>query len=1155
MGGNGGAGGAGVSGTQFTLDNSGLVLGGSGGSAGTGGRGRAGSYSSGTAAVGAGGTGGMAGLGGAGGAGVAGTYFSVTNEAAGIIAGGQGGYGGYSREGGRGGYNEADQTTGSSGAPGAVSVAGVGGAGISGAHFLLTNNGTITGGHGGFGGEPGDNFTTSTAAAGGTGGTGGAGINGSYATITNSATGVVTGGQGGTGGYGSYSQAAGASSGAGGTGAIGGAGISGTQMLITNAGAITGGVGGSGHYGASDSNDSSALSPGGAAGAGGTGGAGVTGSGFALTNAGTITGGAGGIGAVGNTASSYGGANGNGGNGGTGGAGGAGVSGSSFTLINSGSIVGGAGGQGGIGGAGASNGSAPAGSAGADGAGGAGGVGMVSTGNSIVITSGHIGGGLGANGTQADAADFSGGNNMLEIDAGYSVTGNVVSSSGTTNGGDTLALGGTTDASFDVDQLGRVGSPAQYQGFANYLKSGTGTWTLTGNGNVSETWAIANGTLAGNANSLVGNVTFAPVTGGSASVVFDQATDGTYAGVISGNGSLTKTGSAALIVAGDNTYTGGTTISAGTLVLGNASAIGTGTLAMAVGTTLDFGNGFTLANAITLSGDPTVNVNTGLSTTLAGGISDGTQAGDLVKTGAGTLVLTGTDTYTGGTEVAAGTLNVQGSLVSSVGVDNGAALIGTGSLGGMTIASGATVSPGGNGIGTLTVNGNASLAAGSMYRLDATDTGSSDLIHATGTGTLGGGSVVSMEAGSNWNPTTKYIILTADGGISGAFGGAISNFAFLTPTLSYDAKNAYLTLTRNAATFASVGVTPNEINTAAAVESSSSNTVYNAILPLASSQARRAFNELAGDSLASTRTAIVDDSHYVRDAIGNHLQGVQGANEIGQQADVQGSVWASTWGHGGNQDSDGNASSLSSHGSGLLVGADKILGAWRVGAVAGAGELSNRTDGAADAHSTSTVLGLYTDVVVGAWQFQGGVAHSWYQTSSHRYFEVSGLGAAATAKYGNGVTQAYVDGGYRFTFATSSLTPFANLARVWLHQDAISEGGTAGLDVQANGTSVDYGTVGLRGVWAPNAWTQWYASVGYQHAWGDLASVDQQHFVNGGSGSFSVAGLPVAADAGMVDLGIRFPLSKNVSFDASYHGQFASHAKDQGARMVLNVSF
>jgi uncharacterized protein with beta-barrel porin domain len=50
-------------------------------------------------------------------------------------------------------------------------------------------------------------------------------------------------------------------------------------------------------------------------------------------------------------------------------------------------------------------------------------------------------------------------------------------------------------------------------------------------------------------------------------------------------------------------------------------------------------------------------------------------------------------------------------------------------------------------------------------------------------------------------------------------------------------------------------------------------------------------------------------------------------------------------------------------------------------------------------------------------------------------------------------------------------------------------------------------------------------------------------------------GLPVAMNAGVVDLGMRFSLGKNVTVDASYHGQFASDTTDQGARMALNASF
>jgi fibronectin-binding autotransporter adhesin len=741
------------------------------------------------------------------------------------------------------------------------------------------------------------------------------------------------------------------------------------------------------------------------------------------------------------------------------------------------------------------------------------------------------------------------GSGVLMLTGANSYTGGTTINAGTLqlgSGGSTGSLVGNVadNGMLVLDRSNALTLAGVISGGGSLAQEGAGVSILTGTNTYTGGTTISAGTLqlgnGGTTGSVVGDVIDNGV------FALDHSNASSFGGVISGSGSLRKLGAGSLTLTAANSYAGGTMLDSGTLVLGSASAIGGGTLDMAAGTSLDFTSSFTLPNAITLAGDPTINVGAGLTTTLSGGISDGT----------GTLALTGTDTYTGGTEVAAGTLDVEGSLVSSVSVDNGATLVGNGSMGGMTVASGGTVSPGTSGIGTLTVNGNVDFAAGSSYQVDATDTGSSDLIMASGTATLGGGSVIAVAAGSNWQASTRYTILGADAGVSGEFGGSTSNFAFLTPTLSYDANHAYLTLTRNTTTFASVGVTPNERHTATAIGGASSAAVYNAILPLAAGPARAAFNELAGDSLASTRTAIIDDSHYVRDAINNHLQGVAGSGAVAQ-SDNQGSVWASTWGHGGNHDSDGNAAGLGSNGSGLLVGADRDLGTLRVGAVAGAGELSNRsTADAADAHSTSTSVGLYVGADLGAWQFQGGTAHSWYETNSHRQIDVVGLAGRSTAKYHNGVTQAYVDGGYRFAFAQGTLTPYVDLARVWMHQDAINEvGSAASLDVQGNSSNVNYGTVGLRGVYQPSNGLQLYASVGYQHAWGDLQSLNQQRFADGGTDSFTIAGLPVSQNAGIFDFGARFALSKNVSVDASYHGQFAKQATDQGARMSLNVAF
>jgi uncharacterized protein with beta-barrel porin domain len=538
VGGAGGPGGDGVTGSGFTLTNNSVIVGGYGGRGGLGGAGGGGGYITGGTA-GNGGNGGAGGKGGAGGNGVSGSQFTLTNSAGAYLVGGYGGAGGTGGgAGGAGfGYSAGGATatgTPGNGGTGAIGGAGgAGGAGVSGNMFVMTNSGYVYGGRGGYGG---------------TGGLGGL-------------AGATQSGNGGNGGAG----------GDGGLGGVGGAGVTGTGFTLTNTdtGVISGGAGGAGGIGAAGTSSIGSGGTGisGDGGNAGAGGAGVSGSGFALVNAGKITGGDGGAGGVGGLSVS---ATGTAGNGGGGGAGGAGVSGSGFTLTNTGTITGGAGGIAGAQG----NVSNYGGTAASDGAAGAGGVGVVSTGGSTIISTGTIVGGASATNVQADAVDFSGGGNRLVIDATSKFTGDIVSTSGTTNGGDTFELGGNTSATFDLGTTGAVGSGAAIQGFNQFAKTGTGTWTLSGTGNAGQSWTIANGTLVGDTTSIAGNVTFAPVSGGGADVTFNQQSDGTFTSVISGNGSLTKDGSGTLILDGANTYTGSTSVQAGTLEVGDSTHVG-----------------------------------------------------------------------------------------------------------------------------------------------------------------------------------------------------------------------------------------------------------------------------------------------------------------------------------------------------------------------------------------------------------------------------------------------------------------------------------------------------------------------------------------------------------------------------------------------------
>lgn len=297
-----------------------------------------------------------------------------------------------------------------------------------------------------------------------------------------------------------------------------------------------------------------------------------------INNAGTIRGGNGGTGLAG----FYGGG-GSGGRGGDGiGAGGYGGNGSRIgggagggldgpvAIVNTGTIQGGNGGTG-------VNGP------------GAGGVG-ISGGNMTIVNAGTIAGGLanGGAGAQADAINFTGGTNSLELQGGYHIIGRVGNANSTTVATNALILGGTVNATFDTSLIAPVGNTTlQYQNFSQFRKTGLSTWTLVNTTTAATPWVIDQGTLSIAQDGSLGAASGALTLNGgtletttgivtnrniviTASNGTIQTDTQTYAvsGAISGPGGLTKTGPGTLLLSGANTYAGSTNVNAGTLQAG-----------------------------------------------------------------------------------------------------------------------------------------------------------------------------------------------------------------------------------------------------------------------------------------------------------------------------------------------------------------------------------------------------------------------------------------------------------------------------------------------------------------------------------------------------------------------------------------------------------
>lgn len=528
----------------------------------------------------------------------------------------------------------------------------------------------------------------------------------------------------------------------------------------------------------------------------------------------------------------------------------------------------------------------------------------------------------------------------------------------------------------------------------------------------------------------------------------------------------------------------------------------------------------------------------------------------------GTTNLSGDYTdFVGSIEVDGGYLSVDTDTLSVVTrVLEGATIGGTGRLGNVEIADGGTIAPG-NSIGTLTV-ADISLAAGSTYAVEVDEDGNSDLIDATGTATIDSGATVTVSAengtddGSTYSSATTYTILSADGGVTGTFGSVSDNLAFLDSELSYDALNVYLTLLRNGVDFSDLATSSNQRAVAAALETlAPGSALYDAILALGDDEAAGAFDTLSGEIHASAQGMLVDDSHYVRDAINNRL--------IENSATASGSgasaFWMSSFGAWASADGNGNAASLDHNTGGFVAGVDTSeIDNWTLGLAGGYSQTSfDVNDRTSSGTSDNYSIGLYGGSDLGPVALRLGGAFTWHQLDSTRAVDAGGLNESLKAEYDAATTQIFGEAGYRIDAGPIGFEPFAGLAYVHLHTDGITEtGGDAALSSGSDSFQSTFTTIGLRSSAAFDiGGTKAIARgmLGWRHAFGDATPDKQFSFV--GSDSFTISGVPIARDVAAVEAGLDFAVTQSASVGFSYSGQFGSGDYEQQIKGRFDVKF
>ncbi len=607
------------------------------------------------------------------------------------------------------------------------------------------------------------------------------------------------------------------------------------------------------------------------------------------------------------------------------------------------------------------------------------------------------------------------------------------------------------------------------------------------------------------------------------------------------------------------------------------------------GTTLQFvADGLTLVNTIALTNrqDPTIDTGSG-SDTISGPI---TGPGALTKIGSGTLDLTGTNTYSGATEVAVGTLLVDGSVVNSIiTVDNGASLGGSGSIAGFIVNSGATLTPSTS--RSLTVTGNGTFLTGSTYQVTINPDGTNNKLSIGGTATLGGAALSVLTSGAGFSAGT-FTLLTAAGGVSGTFGTVTtaSNLALLDPRLVYTPDSVTLTLAP--VDFATAATTPNQAAVARAIQALGANSpLYQGVLTQNPAGARQAFAAASGVSHASTTSIIATNTRLTTGLVIDRLWDVSGSGLSAQQVLNQfapdrmpllvrcyGPVpdavlaarpptytaWGEAFGSFGHTAGGLNAGALDRSLGGFVAGVDMPLtgipgNAWRGGIAGGYtnSTFHSRLDGGAG--TVQGVFGsLYGGARYGAVDIRIGTTVGGNFVDARRTVSFPGFLEAERSSNAGYTVQTFGEVGYRIPAATLVIEPIAGAAFLHSHQDGFQEkGGAAALTVSALDNDLGTTTLGIRTEMQPFKDLPLVAHtyLAWQHVIGNISPATTLAFEAAPANTFAVTGAPIDRNALAAEFAVDYRVSTALDVGLSYTGQIGRTASDHSVKGRVEYRF
>jgi autotransporter-associated beta strand protein len=749
------------------------------------------------------------------------------------------------------------------------------------------------------------------------------------------------------------------------------------------------------------------------------------------------------------------------------------------------------------------------------------------------------------------------------------------------NGPSDYYFGSATFSDISTAASANITSDASYVFFRNYSTAGKSTITIVNGGETK----FFDSSSAGAANIIVGTV---------AGLRFNNFSSADHATITNnfvvdfldassaGNSFITNIGEAFTVFT-DRSTAGSATIvvnsygvffnghsDGGTsrLVLNDSQGyagfyLGTGPNGdskVSAGSVEGIGSVFLGANQLTLGGN-------NLSTVFNGNITDdiannGITGGSLVKVGSGTLTLSGVNTLPGPTNISAGTLNITGSLASTViTVQGSGALAGTGKVHSVVVASGGTFSPGASsGTGVLTIEGDLGMAPGAITLVNITPTSSTSVMIGSFS-SLDGRLIVNAAPGS-YALGRRYTLITAIDGLgSTTFSSyGMSAPSAYKPNISYDANNVFLTLSANAITpLLPSGFGANQTGAAsvidAAIEGGATvNSGFNALFGLSGAALGGAITQASGADAAQagSQSFLPFVSMLMSQGGGNAMTAANfapdssyGAGDAPRPAQLAVNtmrVWGSAFGRhtGIAADPVSGAQSLKAGAAGIAAGIEMQVSDVLLLGTSAAGGHGSFNAGNGAGNSDDAMIGAYARLdVMDAGYLAGALSYGWHDIKTVRVVTVSGTDVLA-GNYDANDIGGRVEGGYRVALDEQyTMTPFAAFTLDSFQAPAYAETAVSGtanfaLSYAAHDNDFAHSELGARigrgfrldggmlGLEASAAWS-------HQLYGAPFALVAFQAFP---SSSFVVHGVRPANDTALLGLGLDVQDDNGLAYGA-----------------------